>query len=242
MSTQGDLGRADPGPSIDSQRDKQVRSTIQKDAKTSTGDHSALVAAWMQRIQTVTVITTFLASIDGRLFSLTSGTSLVTLNTSLGSQELVYACFAGALVFHVCSAILGYVASFALVRYEIVDAELPPVTKHDEVGELSNTGLHHHDSIHGKQLSLRAIPPLYAIQSLLQTPSRLRLQSRTSTPPLDLLTRCYFTTLALSGAGFILALVGIATYAWLGLQQAVGIFTMACLGVSLLPCVWAVVY
>ncbi|KAG1742524.1 hypothetical protein EDB19DRAFT_1701605 [Suillus lakei] len=242
MSTQGDLERADPGPSIDGKRDEQVRGTTHKDAKTSTGDHSPLVAAWMQRIQTVTLITTFLASIDGELFTLTSTSSQVTLTTSMDSQELVYACFAGALVFHVCSAILGYIASFALVRYEIVDVEPPPVTKHNELGKLIDTGLHHRDSIHEKQLLLRAVPPLYAVQSLLQIPSRLRLQSRTSTPPLDLLTRCYFTTLALSGAGFILALLGIATYAWFGLQRVVGIFTMACLGVSFLSCVWAVVY
>lgn len=177
----------------------------------------------------------------------------MTLSTSIGSEELVYACFAGALVFHVCSgecrdvqenarhlrlaAILGYVASFALVRYEIVEAEPPSVTER-ELGKLADAC----ESIQGKQLLLRAIPPLYAVQSLLQIPSRLRLQSRTSTPPLDLLTRCYFTTLALSGAGFILALLGIATYAWFGLQRVVGIFTMACLGVSLLSCVWAVVY
>jgi hypothetical protein len=198
--------------------------------------------------------TTFLASIDGELFTLTSSSSPVTLNASIGSEELVYACLAGALVFHVCSgkcrdgqecarhlqlaAILGYIASFALVRYEIVDAEPSSTMKTDELGKLSGAG----ESIHGKQLLLRAIPPLYAVQSLLQIPSRLRVQSRTSTPPLDLLTRCYFTTMALSGAGFILALLGIATYAWFGLQRIVGIFTMACLGISLLSCVWAVVY
>ncbi|KAG2753993.1 hypothetical protein P692DRAFT_20845413 [Suillus brevipes Sb2] len=237
MTAQADLERADPGPSFDGQRDEHVRSNTKKDANTTTGEHSTMVAAWMHRLQTLTLITTFLASIDGELFTLTSTSSPVTLTTSTGSEELVYACFAGALVFHVCSSILGYVASFALIRYEIVEAE-PPSVKEHELGKLSGAG----ESIHGKQLLLRAIPPLYAVQSLLQIPSRLRVQSRTSTPPLDLLTRCYFTTLALSGAGFILALLGIATYAWLGLQRVVGIFTMACLGVSLLSCVWAVVY
>lgn len=235
MTAQADLERADPGPSFDGQRDEQVRSKTKTDATTTAGEHSTMVAAWMQRLQTLTLITTFLASIDGELFTLTSTSSPVTLTTSIGSEELVYACFSGALVFHVCSSILGYVASFALVRYEIVEAEPPSVTEREK---LSGAG----ESIHGKQLLLRAIPPLYAVQSLLQIPSRLRLQSRTSTPPLDLLTRCYFTTLALSGAGFILALLGIATYAWFGLQRVVGIFTMACLGVSLLSCVWAVVY
>ncbi|KAG2032311.1 hypothetical protein BDR03DRAFT_970445 [Suillus americanus] len=195
----------------------------------------------MQRLQTLTLITTFLASIDGELFTLTSIPSQVTLNASKESAELVYACFTGALVFHVCSAILGYTASFVLIRYQIVDAETPPVET-DELGKRSNTGLPRQESIHGKQLVLRAVPPLYVIQSLLQIPSGFRLQSRTSSPPLDLLTRCYFTILTLSGAGFILALLGIATYAWFGLQQVVGIFTMACLGASLLSCVLAVVY
>ncbi|KAG1879753.1 hypothetical protein F4604DRAFT_1751378 [Suillus subluteus] len=241
MSTQGDLERADPGPNFDGQRDEQVSKT-QKDKKTTTGEDSALVAAWMHRLQTLTLITTFLTSIDGELFTLTSTSSQVTLNASEESVELMYACFTGALVFHGCSSILGYVASFALIRYQIVDAETHPVMETDELGNRSHTGLHHHESIHEKQLWLRAIPPLYAVQSLLQMPLRLRVQSRTSTPPLDLLTRCYYTILALSGAGFILALLGIATYAWVALQRVVGIFTMACLGVSLLSCVWAVVY
>ncbi|KAG2032313.1 hypothetical protein BDR03DRAFT_970456 [Suillus americanus] len=194
----------------------------------------------MHRLQTLTLITTFLTSIDGQLFTFTrSSTPQVTLNASEESAELVYACFTGALVFHGCSSILGYVASFALIRYQIVDAETPPVTEARELGKRS---IHHHETIHGKQLLLRAVPPLYAVQSLLQIPSRLRIQSRTSSPPLDLLTRCYFTILALSGAGFILAILGIATYAWFELQRVVGIFTMACLGASLLSCVLAVVY
>ncbi|KAG1851304.1 hypothetical protein DFJ58DRAFT_426117 [Suillus subalutaceus] len=55
--------------------------------------------------------------------------------------------------------------------------------------------------------------------------------------PFGRLYDSYYTILALTGAGFILALLGIATYAWFGLQRVVGIFTLACLGVSLLSCV-----
>ncbi|KAG2153364.1 hypothetical protein DEU56DRAFT_751944 [Suillus clintonianus] len=238
MSGQGDLERADPGSSMDVQRDEQVRGKTEKDAKKpTTGDHSSLVAAWMQRLQTLTVITTFLTTIDGQLFTLSSAstTSGVKLITSTQSQEFVYACFAGALVFHVCSSILGYVACFALIRYEIVDADPSSVMKHHDHGE-------RYESIDGKQLLIRAVPPLYAIHYLLQTPSNLRLHSRTITPPLDLLTRCYYMTFALSSLGFILALLGIVTYAWFGLQRVVGIFTMSCLGFSLAACVLAVVY
>ncbi|KAG2366699.1 hypothetical protein BDR07DRAFT_443213 [Suillus spraguei] len=195
----------------------------------------------MQRLQTLTVITAFLTSIDGQLFTLTSGTSEITLNASDGSEEFVYACLAGALIFHVCSAILGYAASFLVIRYEVIDAESPSVVKTDSQGKRSHTDIHHLENIHGKQLLFKAIPPFYAVQSLLPTHSAVRPHSRTS-PPLDLLTRCYYTVLVLSGVGFILALLGIATYAWFGLQQVVGIFTIACLGVSLFACMCAVVY
>ncbi|KAG0693948.1 hypothetical protein DFH29DRAFT_1006764 [Suillus ampliporus] len=235
MSDQGDLKRADPGPSIQ-RADGGATQKDTKSATTTTEEHTTLVAAWMQRIQVLTLITTFLASIDGELFSLTTSQSQVTVNASLKSQEAVYACFTGALIFHVCAAMLGYLASFALIRYEIVDAT-PSGTK-----KPSDPGLHHHEFSHGKQLALRPILPFHIMKTLLQMPKGLHVQSRTSAPPLDLLTRCYFTTLALSGAGFILALLGIATYAWFGLQRVVGIFTTACIGVSFVATMWAVVY
>ncbi|KAG1742523.1 hypothetical protein EDB19DRAFT_1701595 [Suillus lakei] len=111
----GDLERAEPGPSTqhaddDGQREEQVRVMTGNDSKNITatpGDNSALVAAWMQRLQILTLIvghcsTTFLASIDGELFVLTSTPSQVTRTASIGSQEFVYACFTGALIFHVC--------------------------------------------------------------------------------------------------------------------------------------------
>ncbi|KAG2050241.1 hypothetical protein BDR06DRAFT_998722 [Suillus hirtellus] len=201
------------------------------------GDSSALVAVWMQRLQTLTLITTFLASIDGDLFVLTSTSS----QTTLDAQEFVDACFTGALVFHVCAAILGYVASFALIQYQIGDVA-PSDTKNTEVGEFSNPGLHQPEIVHGTQRMLITIPPFDAVNGLLQMPLNLGIQirSRTSIPPLDLLTRCYFTTLALGSVGFILVLLGIAGYAWVILRQVVGIFTVVCLGVSIVASVWAV--
>ncbi|KAG1861871.1 hypothetical protein C8R48DRAFT_710482 [Suillus tomentosus] len=222
----GDLERAEPSPSAqhaddDSRREEQVRVMTRNDSKnvaTMPGDNSALVAVWMQRLQMLTLITTFLASIDGDLFVLTSTSS----QTTLDAQEFIYACFTGALVFHVCAAILGYVASFALIQYQISDVA-PSDTKNAE-------------------RMLITIPPFDAVNGLLQMPlnSGIQIRSRTSIPPLDLLTRCYFTTLALGSVGFILVLLGIAGYAWVILRQVVGIFTVVCLGVSIVASVWAV--
>jgi hypothetical protein len=94
--------------------------------------------------------------------------------------------------------------------------------------------------MHGTQQMRIAMPPFDAVNNLFQVPLGFQVRSRTSTPPLDLLTRCYFTTLALGSVGFILALLGIAGYAWVILKQVIGIFTVACLGVSVVASVWAV--
>lgn len=243
----GDPERAEPGPSAqhadnDGRREEQVRvmtGNVSRNVTPTPEDNSALVAVWMQRLQMLTLITTFLTSIDGQLFVLTSTPLRTTLDESMDSQEFVYACFTGALVFHVCAAILGYVASFALIRYQIGDVT-PSDTKNTEVGEFSSPGLHHPEIMHETQRMLITIAPFDAVDTLLQVPLGLQVRSRTSTPPLDLLTRCYFTTLALGSVGFILALLGITSYAWVMLQQVVGIFTTVCLGVSIAASVWAV--
>ncbi|KAG1747529.1 hypothetical protein EDD22DRAFT_272573 [Suillus occidentalis] len=214
----GDLERAEPGPSAQHADVEQARVVTGNDSKnvtTTTGDNSGLVAAWMQRLQVLTLITTFLASIDGELFVLTS-----TSQGTLHSQEFVWACFTGALIFHVCAAILGYVACFALIQYQIGDVA-PSDTKNTE------------------QMRI-AMPPFDAVNNLFQVPLGFQVRSRTSTPPLDLLTRCYFTTLALGSVGFIVALLGIAGYAWVVLKEVIGIFTVVCLGVSMVASVWAV--
>jgi len=128
-------------------------------------------------------------------------------------------------------------ASFALIRYELIDAEVTPGPQSNERGQPSSPS----EISQGKQqLRLRPIPPFEAVQALLPPPLRLQAHSRTFTPPLALLSRCFYTTLALGGVGFIAALVGITAYAWEGLQQNVGIFTTSCLGISLLAGIWAV--
>jgi len=231
-----DIERA--GPSMDSQRDEQPREN-DSNTVTSAAVESALVDLWTKRLQMLTVVTTFLAGIDGQFFSLTnSAPSAVTTNSSKKSQEFVYSCFTGALVFHVCASLLGYTASFALIRYEYVNEEVTSVRQSNELRDPSSPSA----VKFGKpQLRHRPIVPFYAANTFLQEPSvSLRAHSRTFSPPLALLARCYYTTLVLGGVGFAAALIGITAYSWEGLQQTVGIFTTACLGICLLAVVWAV--
>jgi hypothetical protein len=165
----------------------------------------------------------------------------------------VYACFSGALIFHVCAcefqgcfeecttylqanlAIIGYTASFALIRYELVGAEVSSGAESNVQGGLLSPS----EARQGVSPLLLTPSPFDAVQTLRTPNVRLEAHSRTFTPPLALLARCYYTTLALSSIGFIAALLGITTYAWKGLQQTVGIFTTACLGVSVVAGVWA---
>jgi len=84
-----------------------------------------VVSIWLNRLSLVSGIASFFASIDSLLFSLAS------TSTHLGDPEtpwsatdkLTTASFAGALIFHVCSAILAFVASFVLVRLQLIDAD-----------------------------------------------------------------------------------------------------------------------
>jgi hypothetical protein len=133
-------------------------------------------------------------------------------------------------------AIIGYTASFALIRYELVGAEVSSGAESNVQGGLSSPS----EARQGVSPLLLTPSPFDALQTLLRTPNaRLEAHSRTFSPPLAILARCYYTTLVLSGVGFIAALLGIITYAWKGLQQTVGIFTTACVGVSAVAGVWA---
>ena len=85
--------------------------------------NSDLLEAWMQRLQVLTILvrrrwclfdriylynitfkTAFLASMDGSLFSLTALNTQIEVSISTTAREVVYACLAGALTFHICAS------------------------------------------------------------------------------------------------------------------------------------------
>ncbi|EGN91876.1 hypothetical protein SERLA73DRAFT_164321 [Serpula lacrymans var. lacrymans S7.3] len=227
----------------------------------STTTDSDFVSAWTDRLQVLTVLTTFLASMDASLFSLTA---LGTIPVGEREKDLVYGALAGALIFHVCASILGFTASFVLIRYRIVDAKLTLLT-HDDASKQGATGgpstPSSPQSPSGKNLAwsdrpivcsdkqhLLIIEPIRPFRRSKSTVSDKEKNAdapsstptKTEAPPTDLLSRCYFTCLSLTAAGFVLALLGIMSYAWTALEQAVGIFTTACLGVAVGAGIWAI--
>lgn len=140
--------------------------------------------------------------------------------------------------FNACIGILGYIASFALIRHRILDASGEDDTK---VGGIQSSGLGAAQPAQRpprRFIVLEPVRPLRWFTTFLQRPDRLQFLSvsRSSRspppPPSSLLTRCYYTTLCLTTVGFILAITGILSYVWAGLPVVVGIFSTICLGIG----------
>ncbi|KAH9955027.1 hypothetical protein BC827DRAFT_1322744 [Russula dissimulans] len=100
-------------------------------------DHTALATAadlhtltritqiWSERLQLISVYSSFFTSIDSLLFSLAS-----SKNRDSTASRLMLASLVGALIFHAAAgsafgqkAILAYVASFVLIRYKLNDEQ-----------------------------------------------------------------------------------------------------------------------
>jgi len=197
-------------------------------------------------------------------------TALGTITIGVREKDLVYGALAGALIFHVCASILGFVASFVLIRYRIVDAKLTILSHDDGSKQEGTTGGPSTPSspklpsgksfawtdlpvVHSDTRRLLIIEPIQPFRKHRSWHNKSTVNdkaknadapsstpTKTSAPPTDLLSRCYFTCLSLTAAGFVLALLGIMSYAWSALQLAVGIFTTACLGVALGAGLWAI--
>lgn len=217
-----------------------LRIDIEEDANTN----SELLSAWMLRLQTLTVVTTFLVSMDSQMFSLTAAESSLSRNTSQTTQQVVHTCLSGALVFHLCAAITAYIASFALIRYRIVDAspeDVHPGIDSRKTSPLGAWNLSAQPS--PKKIVLESIRPregALVVFRALRPNQNMGIGSRSSPPPLSLLKHCYYTTLCQTAMGFILALTGFLSYSWAGFSVQVGGFSTVCLGIGLGTGLWAI--
>ncbi|KAI0359585.1 hypothetical protein OH77DRAFT_1472893 [Trametes cingulata] len=83
----------------------------------------AVVQVWLDRLQTMAVVTTFFVSIDSMLYGYASA-ALPPDSAAWSSADLLKtATLGGAIILHVCASILAYLASFVLIRYRLDDAE-----------------------------------------------------------------------------------------------------------------------
>lgn len=78
-----------------------------------------LVQSWMDRLQLISVITTFFASMEAGLLQVTAPDPD---NNSTRLEQASNAGLIGALVVHVNAAILSFLAAFFLIRYKVKQA------------------------------------------------------------------------------------------------------------------------
>ncbi|KAI0827975.1 hypothetical protein BC628DRAFT_129140 [Trametes gibbosa] len=83
----------------------------------------SVVQVWLDRLQSMAVVTTFFVSIDSLLFSLTSSTRPSDLHGWTMRDEVINASLGGAIIFHACASIVAYIGSFVLIRYRLNTAE-----------------------------------------------------------------------------------------------------------------------
>ncbi|THH21062.1 hypothetical protein EUX98_g8456, partial [Antrodiella citrinella] len=130
-------------------------SVVDKSRKKAMKD---LVQSWMDRLQLISVITTFFAATEAQLLGITvpsdDGTPLRPV------EQAANAGLAGALVIHVFAAILSFFAAFFLIRYRLREAKREE-SKVEEGSPEKSTDSHSIFSAnpHLDSRALRAFPP-----------------------------------------------------------------------------------
>ncbi|KAF8161300.1 hypothetical protein B0H34DRAFT_374481 [Crassisporium funariophilum] len=206
-----------------------------------------LVESWMDRLQLISVITTFFASTEAGLLSITTPSfppgGPVSLTSEIANIGLM-----GALVVHTNAAIISFLAAFFLIRYKLTIAknEEKQAASHDQKELVdSPTSMSPSDL----ERSNPALPPHIGHQTD-PTPGLIRVNDFTGgrpiwsrnphlvqvgpferEPPTHLLQRCHSLCIFLSVLGFVLALMGMLCFAWDRLPLSVGISSSFFMGV-----------
>jgi len=226
------------------QQDKPARQRTQKDQDAA--DDAArqkankdLVQSWMDRLQLISVITTFFASTEAGLLQTTSPTS--GNNTITPTLNAANAGIIGALIMHSFAAIISFLASFVLVRYKLIEAKKEELKAEAITGSglvTSPTSIKHHDVEKTADANHRHSPPRDSTtgEPIQSCDPRLEQVGPFSSkqPPTALLSRCHSLCISLAAVGFILALMGILCYAWAVQPLSVAAFSSGIMALCLI--------
>ncbi|KDQ52838.1 hypothetical protein JAAARDRAFT_445151 [Jaapia argillacea MUCL 33604] len=196
-----------------------------------------LVQSWMDRLQLISLITTFFASVESQLIG-----STVPSTPDGGSVtlQIANAGLMGALVMHSSAAIISFLAAFLLIRFKFMEAKKEeakveggvvqsPVDLEKNGGAegIEHAGVSQRSNVKAPK-SHPTEPPLFSSDPHLETVGLFRAQPQT-----HLLSRCHSLCIWLATGGFILALVGIIAMSWSLMPRSVGVFSSACMAVCL---------
>ncbi|TCD66744.1 hypothetical protein EIP91_000985 [Steccherinum ochraceum] len=184
------------------------------DADTRKKAMKELVQSWMDRLQLISVITTFFAATEAQMLGITTPSEDDPSQTRI--EETANAALAGALVTHVFAAILSFFAAFFLVRYRLNEATRAERKVEAGLAKSQSSGATSHP-IFSTNPHLEPIGPF-----------------RRGHPPTHLLENCHTLCMWLAAVGFVLALAGVVCFTWALLPGSVSIFASTCMGVCLI--------
>ncbi|PFH52151.1 hypothetical protein AMATHDRAFT_57498 [Amanita thiersii Skay4041] len=225
------------------EKDRKVTQEEQneEDDEQRRGAMKELVDSWMDRLQLISVITTFFASTEAGMLNTTTRDSNKEETAVL--EEATNAAFLGALVLHTFAAIISFLAAFFLINYRLHEARVEEVKAQGlEIIETPRTAEHNQfsgQSIHvqGKRESKTdPVPgPIRVNEQSLDppiwstNPHLVQVGPFKTQPPTNLLNRCHLLCVLLAALGFALAMAGIGCFAWSRHPLGASIFTLACL-------------
>ncbi|KAJ6593459.1 hypothetical protein B0H19DRAFT_1090392 [Mycena capillaripes] len=178
----------------------------------------------MDRLQLISVITTFFASTEAGMLQVTSPGG----NEDAGSQ-VANSAFLGALVLHSWAAIISFMGAFFLVRYNLKEAK-------EEQNEADVSGPANPPS--HSQGRARTEGSLFVQPVWTTNPHLEQIGPFQRKPPTHLLSRCHNLCILLTFIGFGMALLGILAFAWAQNPVSVGVVT----SVSTAACFGGAVY
>jgi len=196
-----------------------------------------LVASWLDRLQLISVITTFFASTEAVMLGIT--TREPTNQSAI--EQAANATFLGALVLHASSAIVSFLGAFFLINYKVhearkeefrveggviveplADVEKPPVVTRVHTFA-SNT-----DPLPGPiAVNELGDPPVWSTN-----PHLIQVGPFHRQPPTNVLERCHSLSVFLASVGFALAMTGIGCFAWARHARSASIFCTVWIAIS----------
>ncbi|KAI0645411.1 hypothetical protein C8Q79DRAFT_1119160 [Trametes meyenii] len=193
----------------------------QTDEKARRKAMDALVQSWMDRLQLISVITTFFAAMESQLLGSTMPDDP---DDDPPIDQIANAALTGALVIHVFAAIISFLAAFSLIRYKLTVAKREERKVETGLADAA-TG---RDATRGERAAGAAttssgssdVPLIFSSDPHLEQVGPFR----RGQPPTHLLDHCHSLCMWMAAVGFVLALVGVLCFAWARLARSGGIF------------------
>jgi hypothetical protein len=197
-----------------------------------------LVQTWLERLQLISVITTFFASTESGMLGKSLPASGQVLSTA---GEIANVCFMSALVIHAHASVISFLGAFFLIRYkldvaeqealdELVDSPISvsssdPIKRRFSTPEASGLRTNKPRGrvrVHTSPES----PIVYSTHPHLVQVGPFRTKA-----PTELLSRCHSLCVFLTFLGFLLALMGLLSFSWNGLPLSLGVGASVSMGV-----------